>query len=188
MLWALGLEPEDVNEPCAAIFYGRGRWIGPLFKGEMLTDENLLRVLPIIGADCECNLDHRWLQGTMLPARWDESLQQKVASSLGFDPESPMVKMEMVSIVRRGMGGLGDPGAPFGYQEIEVGGGPVGASYPSVAESNSVTGEPKAESVDGGMDVEPPRAAGVILAVSVGSTIVLVAAVSAVILLRAKRD
>jgi hypothetical protein len=32
-----------------------------------------------------------------------------------------MIKMEMVSIVRRGMGGFDYPGVPFEYREIEVG-------------------------------------------------------------------
>ncbi len=121
LLWSLGAEPVDINEPHAAIFYGRGRWIGPLFRGEQITKENLEQVLFVIGADCECGLDHRWLQGTMLPARWDEGLQATVAKTLGFDPESPMIKMEMLSIVRRGMGGAAVPGVPFGYREIEVG-------------------------------------------------------------------
>ncbi|MBP7051754.1 MAG: hypothetical protein KBE65_12125 [Phycisphaerae bacterium] len=246
LLWTLGLDPEDVNEPCAAVFYGRGRWIGPLFKGELLTDANLLRLLPVIGADCECGLDHRWLQGTMLPARWDQSLQQKVAASLGFDPESPMVKMEMVSIIRRGVSGLGDPGVPFGYQEIEVGGSEEGSSdlysstespdsWPSrprlgkepvaqpppagkrtrspaapgwgkntpegggatdVSESNHGTVEPGAEpaaapapqAVTGPVDVEQPPMGGNVLAVSFGGMVVLVAAVSVAILLRAKRN
>ncbi len=184
LLWTLGLEPEDVNEPCAAIFYSRGRWIGPLFKGELLTDANLLRVLSIIGADCECGFDHRWLQGTMLPARWDQGLQQKVAASLGFDPESPMVKMEMVSIVRRGMGGLGDPGAPFGYQEIEVGGEQASLSHSSVAGFDNGTVEPAGVPVD----VEQPHTGGLILAISFGSMVALVAAISAVILWRVRRD
>lgn len=197
LLWALGLEPKDVNEPCAAVFYGRGRWIGPLFKGEMLTDENLLRILPVIGADCECGLDHRWLQGTMLPARWDQALQQKVASSLGFDPESPMVKMEMISIIRRGMGGFDYPGVPLDYQEMEVGGGPAGSSYPPVPESNDATTEPEAQSVAaapaplataGGADAGRPRMGGIILAASLSGMAVLVAAISAVVLLKAKRD
>ncbi|MEN6425163.1 MAG: hypothetical protein ABFE13_07360, partial [Phycisphaerales bacterium] len=139
---------------------------------------------------------HRWLQGTMLPARWDESLQQKVAASLGFDPESPMVKMEMVSIVRRGMGGLGYSDAPFGYQEIEVGGERAEAPYPSIPESNHVSVEPEAKpavspalrSSAGRVDVEQPRVGGAILAVSFGGMVVLVAAISAVILLKAKRD
>lgn len=197
LLWMFGLKPQDVNEPCAAIFYGRGRWIGPLFKGEMLTDENLLRVLPLIGADCECGLDHRWLQGTMLPARWDESLQQKVAASLGFDPESPMVKMEMVSIIRRGMSGFDYPDAPFGYQEIEVGDERADSSYSSVSESSDAPAASEVRTTPAapssgiavvGSDVEPPRMGGVILAVSLGGMVGLVAAISAVILLRAKRD
>jgi len=57
----------------------------------------------------------------MLPARWDETLQEATAQSLDLDPESPMVKMEMISIVRRGMGGFSYSGVPFGYQEVEVG-------------------------------------------------------------------
>jgi hypothetical protein len=122
LLWSLGLEPEDVNKPHAAVFYGRGRWIGPLFAGETLNADNLTELLFVIGADCECGLDHRWLQGTMLPARWTQELQAKAAESLGFDPENPMIKMEMVSIIRRGMGGFAYPGVPFGYQEIEVAG------------------------------------------------------------------
>lgn len=120
LLWSLGLKPQDVNEPCVAVFYARGRWIGPLFKGDAIRVDHLTELLFVIGADCECGLDHRWLQGTMLPAKWDGDLQAKAAESLGFDPENPMVKMEMVSIIRRGMGGFDYPGVPFGYQEIEV--------------------------------------------------------------------
>lgn len=120
LLWSLDLKPEDVNAPHAAVIYSRGRWIGPMFRGDQITPENLADVLFVIGADCECGLDHRWLQGTMLPARWDAKLQAATAENLGFDPESPMVKMEMVSIIRRGMGGFSYPGVPMGYREIEV--------------------------------------------------------------------
>jgi hypothetical protein len=122
LLWTFRLKPADVNQPHAAVFYGRGRWLGPLMAGETLTADNLMQILSIIGGDCECGLDHRWLQGTMLPLRWDPTLQQKAVESLGFDPENPMIKMEMVSIVRRGMGGFDYPGAPLDYREIEVGG------------------------------------------------------------------
>ncbi len=121
LLWSLDLKPEDVNVPCAAVIYSRGRWIGPLFRGEQITQEHLERILFVIGADCECGLDHRWLQGTMVPLRWDQTLQEATAKSLGLDPESPMVKMEMISIIRRGMGGFSAPGIPFGYREVEVG-------------------------------------------------------------------
>ncbi|MBN2129629.1 MAG: hypothetical protein JW741_09035, partial [Sedimentisphaerales bacterium] len=54
LLWSMGLKPEDVNAPHAAIFYGRGRWIGPMFKGELIHEDHLTELLFIIGADCEC--------------------------------------------------------------------------------------------------------------------------------------
>lgn len=201
LLWSMGLEPEDVNAPHAAVFYGRGRWIGPMFKGELIHEDHLTELLFIIGADCECGLDHRWLQGTMLPARWDEALQAKAAESLGFDPENPMIKMEMISIVRRGMGGYAyaGAGAPFGYREMEVGeeiADPCVAQVGSVAEANVVSAE----------DVSPvpvarPQPAAVrepvildddgseigLLAASLGGMLVLVGIASCVIILRAKK-
>jgi hypothetical protein len=118
LLWSLGLDAEKVNEPYAVVLYGRARWIGPLFKGEEITEAYLADVLFVIGADCECGFDYRWLQGTMLPVRWDEKAQARVAESLGFDPENPMVKMEMSRIIGRGISSY--PGVPFGYQEFVV--------------------------------------------------------------------
>ena len=118
LLWSLSLDGEDVNEPRATVIYGRGRWIGPMFRGKEITEDNLANVLFVIGQDCECGLDHRWLQGTMLPARWTDEMQAQVAENLGFDPESPMIKMEMSMIVRRGS--YSYPGVPFGYQEFAI--------------------------------------------------------------------
>jgi len=121
LFWSLGLDGEEVNEPRAAVIYGRGRWIGPMFRGKEITEDNLANVLFMIGQDCECGLDHRWLQGTMLLARWTDEMQARVAENLGFDPESPMVKMEMSMIVRRGS--YSYPGVPlgtFGYQEFAI--------------------------------------------------------------------
>jgi hypothetical protein len=118
LLWSLGLDGEEIKEPLAAVLYGRARWIGPLFKGEEIDENNLASVLFIIGNDCECGLDHRWLQGTMLPIRWTDKMQAHVAKNLGFDPENPMIKMEMSMIVRRGS--YSYPSVPFGYQEIVI--------------------------------------------------------------------
>jgi len=127
LLWSIGLEPKDVNEPHAIIIYGRTRWIGPLFKGEQITEDDLASVLFVIGADCECGFDYRWLQGTMLPAKWDQKTHERAVESLGFDPESPMIRMEIGSIIGRGMGGYSYPGmspagAPgaYGYQELII--------------------------------------------------------------------
>jgi len=122
LLWTLDLEPKDLNEPHAIILYGRGRWIGPLFSGDDLNEDDIASVLFVVGADCECGLDYRWLQGTMLPARWDEKLHERAVKSLGFDPENPMIKMEMSRIIGRGlgMGRYGYSGAAFGYQELVI--------------------------------------------------------------------
>ena len=118
LLWSLGLDAEKVTEPHVVVLYGRARWIGPLFKGEEITEYNLASVLFVIGADCECGFDYRWLQGTMLPARWDEKLQAQVAENLGFDPENPMIKSEMSWIIGRGYSSY--PRTPFGYQELVI--------------------------------------------------------------------
>jgi len=118
LLWSLGLDGEKIGKPHAAVLYGRGRWIGPMFKGEEIDENNLASVLFVIGADCECGLDYRWLQGTMLPARWDEKMHERVAENLGFDPENPMIKMEMSWIARRGS--YSYAGVPFGYQELVI--------------------------------------------------------------------
>ena len=176
LLWSLGLKPQDINEPHAAVFYGRGRWIGPLFKGARLTADPLTDLLLVVGSDCECSLDHRFLQGTMLPARWDETLQQRVAQSVGFDPEDPLVKMEMVSIVRRGMGESGEVSMPLGYREIEVGSETTEDAVPA-GESSAMNPQSA---------IRNPQLTTV-LAVSLGGMAGLVAIASAVIILRAKR-
>ena len=120
LLWTLGIEVEDVNAPLAAIFYGRGRWIGPLFRGPQINTENLLSVLYVVGGDCECGLDYRWVQGTMLPAEWDEDVHKLAVESLGFDPDNPMIRMEIGSIISRSLGPYAYRPDPFGYQEIVI--------------------------------------------------------------------
>jgi len=120
LLWSLGLEPKDVNEVLAIVVYGKARWIGPLFRGDRMNEDDLASILSVVGADCECGLDYRWLQGTMLPAKWDAKIHALVVESLGFDPESPMIKMEISSIIGRGMGGRGYPSTAYGYQELII--------------------------------------------------------------------
>jgi hypothetical protein len=118
LLWSLGLDARDVTAPHVAIIYGRARWIGPLFKGEQITEANLTAVLFVIGEDCECGIDHRWVQGTMLPVKWDRKLQAKTAANLGFDPESPIIKTEIGLIVGRSIGGSSYPGVPVASGEV----------------------------------------------------------------------
>lgn len=118
LLWSLGLEANEPEKPCAALLYGRARWIGPLMRGEEISERNLLGLLSAVAADCECGFDASWTRGTMLPVRWDEGMRSRAAKALGFDPENPMVKMEVSSILRTEYAASG---LPFGYVELSAG-------------------------------------------------------------------
>jgi hypothetical protein len=114
LLWSLGLDVNKTDTPHVAVIYGRLRWIGPLFKGSEISEAALTQVLYIIGEDCECGLDLTVLQGTMLPSRWDEKTQALTTKALGFDPENPMIKLEISQILRKGTSSY--PGVPLGSQ------------------------------------------------------------------------
>lgn len=118
LLWSLGLKAEELEKPAAAVLYGKARWIGPLMHGEEITEANLLGLLSAVAADCECGYDISWTRGTMLPSRWDEAMRARAAKALGFDPENPMVKMEVSSILRTEYAASG---LPFGYVELATG-------------------------------------------------------------------
>lgn len=105
-LWGMGL---DLDEPGAqiAMLYGRGRKIGKTLKGAQLNDRTVHAVLNTIGLSCECGLDRSWMQGGMIPLKWGDDIQSRVAKHLGFDPESPAIKMEMSQILSKGGAGQG---------------------------------------------------------------------------------
>ncbi len=126
LLWFLDLQAEEVLQPQAAVFYGRARRIGPVLAGHEITENTIANILALIGADCECGLDRRWMEGPMLPVRWPPQTRARIAESLGFDPDSPTVKMEVSMILRKNPGSHaqadlpGFDGVPFGYQEIVI--------------------------------------------------------------------
>jgi len=68
--------------------------------GEEITLGLLTRVLFLVGADCECDLDPRMLRGTGIPIPWNERLHSLVTQDLGFDPNNPLVRMEVSQIMR----------------------------------------------------------------------------------------
>jgi len=109
LLWSLGLD-DPVAEPHAAVFYGKARWIGPLMKAGEIEETNLVKILSIIGLDCECGLDVSWVAGTMLPLLWDQDRQARVAGLLEFDPENPLVRLEVNRILKRASSSY--PGVP----------------------------------------------------------------------------
>jgi hypothetical protein len=99
LLISLGIGEEEVREPAVAIIYGRGRIMGPVLKGEQITKRRVFNLLTVVGADCECGLDHSWILGRMIPLRWEPSVQSQLAQFLGFDVENPLVKSEMSQIL-----------------------------------------------------------------------------------------
>ena len=97
--WSLDVHEQDLGEPHVAVLYGKGRRLGPLLRGERITQANLLDILSVVGLSCECGLDRSWITGIPLPLKWEEKTRSEAVRFLGFDPESPMVKMEMSRIL-----------------------------------------------------------------------------------------
>ena len=104
-LWSLGLEDLDPGLPAVAVFMGRGRRVGPVMRGPEVTPASVFGLLSVIGQDCECDLDRKWMQGPRPPLRWDTTTRERAAARLGFDPGSPLVRSEMLGILARGPGG-----------------------------------------------------------------------------------
>jgi len=100
LLWSLHLEANDLEQPVVAILYGRGRWIGPTMIGAEITLDLVSRILFVIGADCECGLSPKLIRGTGIPIQWNRRLQALVSQDLGFDPDNPLVRMEVSKILK----------------------------------------------------------------------------------------
>lgn len=98
LLWSLGVPLVD-EEPALVTLFGRGRMMGAPLKGKEINVESTFRLLSIIGADCECGLDRKWMLGSTVPLRWGMDTQAVLANDLGFDVENPMVKSEMSQIL-----------------------------------------------------------------------------------------
>ena len=105
-MWSLGIT-EIAETPQVAVLYGRGRIIGPVLRDARLDERSLAAIVNTIGLNCECGLDRKWMQGTMIPQKWDEDVQKQFADQLGFDPESPAIRIEMSQILSKGGKGAG---------------------------------------------------------------------------------
>ena len=105
-LWSLGVREEQPS-PQVVILYGRGRMIGPVLSGERLSQSSVSAILTTIGLNCECGLDRKWMQGAMVPLKWDRDRKQEIAKQLGFNPESPEIRIEMSQIIAKGGPGQG---------------------------------------------------------------------------------
>ena len=101
LLWSLGIGAEAGAGAHVAVLYGRVRQIGKVLSGEKITTSAVSGILNTIGLSCECGLDRSWMQGPMIPIKWEESTKALAAKNLGFDPESPAIKMEMSQILSK---------------------------------------------------------------------------------------
>ena len=81
--------------------------IGPVLSGERLSQSSVSAILSTIGLNCECGLDRKWMQGVMVPLKWDRDRKQEIAKQLGFNPESPEIRIEMSQILAKGGPGRG---------------------------------------------------------------------------------
>ena len=140
LLMSLGITGGETKSPSVAILYGRGRIMGPVLQGNMISRDKILNLLTVVGADCECGLDQSWILGRMIPMRWETSVQSDVTRNLGFDVENPMVKSEMSQILsmKPTPDHILDPVGSklLGYSEgkLEIKGGPENVSKVSAAE------------------------------------------------------
>ena len=105
-LWSLGVDA-IAETPQVVVLYGRGRQMGPVLRDERLDEHSLTAIVNTIGLNCECGLDRKWMQGTMIPQSWDEDVRKHFADHLGFDPESPAIRVEMSQILAKGGKGQG---------------------------------------------------------------------------------
>ena len=102
LLWSLGMEPKTTSEPQAVVLMGRGRRVGEMMSGGLITRTALQEALAVIGQDCECGLDRVWMQGERFPLAWGQTEKKAAFTELGFDPDNPKVKAEISRIIARG--------------------------------------------------------------------------------------
>ena len=122
LLWSLGMDFSSPRPAQAVILFGKARRMGTVLSGEYLQQDLLVRTMALAGASCECGLDRNWLQGPRIPLRWDRVQRERLAKSLGFDPESPLIKMEISQILNQsGLGPRVAVSSPMlGYSEAAV--------------------------------------------------------------------
>lgn len=128
LLFSLGVEQNHPDDAHIVLLMGRGRKLGPVLTVPGTTQMQIATNLSYVGADCECELDRSWMQGTMVPHVWGEEDEAAALKSLGFDPGNALVKSEIHRILLRGPGGeevagefnpqVTDP--LLGYEEIEL--------------------------------------------------------------------
>lgn len=100
LLWSLGIDKLP-DEPIAFVLYGRGRIMGGAVVASEISEGRLFKYMSMIGADCECGLDRRWMLGNQIPLLWPSESRQQLANEVGFDVDNPMILAEMSRILAK---------------------------------------------------------------------------------------
>lgn len=133
--WSLGVNGKALAQPVLAVVYGRGRLAGPALRGDSLTEQKLRDQLALIGADCECIMDHAWMTAGAIPLAVSAADEIRIISALGFDPAAASVKAEVLQILQTQAAAAADPArrGGGGYRETPLEIVPIGPGLPPVA-------------------------------------------------------
>lgn len=114
LAWCLMPDASTKQGPMVAVIYGRTKLAGKTLRENRITSRELLSQLALVGESCECETDRSWNEELVLPGFWPAEFRRKASSSLGFDPDSPLVQAEISRIVERGPKGAKDPSSRNG--------------------------------------------------------------------------
>ncbi len=186
LLWSLGIE-EGGRHPVVTILTGRVRKFGQSLDGERITEDSVLGILAKVGESCECGLDRSWMRGLRVPLRWDGDTRQLAVDLLGFDPENPLVKSEISSILSRGLNGqtqkTGDvPSVAdllLGYSEAEIAAGELTDDDPAEDDSPA-NGVRVSEGTE-------PAGSGIAIWMTLGGLLLASLGIAAFVLLRVRQ-
>lgn len=119
LLWSLEVEPNEAT-PQAVVLYGRGRVIGEKLSFEQIKKNLTFNALSMIGADCECGLDRKWMLGAQVPMLWDATCRNNLAKTLGFDVDNPSILAEMSRIMSKEVVEDNKLGVGYGLESIDL--------------------------------------------------------------------
>jgi len=144
LLWSLGVDDPNDEDTIIAPTMGRMRRLGDPLIVPGAASSDLEARLGLVGLDCECGLDRKWMQGVMVPHDWTTDDEAKALAVLGFDPGNPLVVAEIQRILSRGGAEEGRGGDELGrsaqYEEVTVGGTVSPASRATVVQPASDSG------------------------------------------------
>lgn len=114
LAWSVGLDEGDAGSARVAILFGMGRRLGPVIPAADITENLLVDLFHLLGRNCTCTADPRWLLGPRAPLLWGMDREVEVRDALGFDPHNPLV----IHSLAGAWVFLRDPGADWGAPEL----------------------------------------------------------------------